>query len=531
MPGGLRVCKTVLALQSAKRAVFALVRALLRDDRIFASSFIVAAVAVNAATIIPKTALLTGAAGSPASAAGMPNLDMLFSELLSHATQGSATDADFGPGNSVKPVKPVKAKTDPSGLPDLTALNAANPATQPVPAMAVQPSPSSVSPNANDVSALPASIGDATSKQPHHGKQPVLPERLLAGATAGADADADEAVTEQSALSQTHTSQLGKPAAQTDPGKAIANTNTKPADTGKTGADGDSKSAKPSKADVLAAVSEQSFRNGPALQAAQAKALSVDFSAQPQKAESKTAQPNLSANASAKSGAQPVAAQTATDQHVTAIAPHADGAPQNTHNAPMQNAATQTAAEAKAPVTDSSINATNAANATQQPQQQQAAAQASQAALQVGQQAHNAGAQPDIAAIAVIIAARSKDGEKHFDIRLDPPDLGRVDVRLSVDNTGKVQAHLTADKPQTLDLLQRDRTTLERSLKDTGLDLANNGLNFSLKGQDRQNGNAPAPMGGSTLAVTAVESNEADTNANTNISGLRAGRSHVDIRV
>ena len=67
---------------------------------------------------------------------------------------------------------------------------------------------------------------------------------------------------------------------------------------------------------------------------------------------------------------------------------------------------------------------------------------------------------PDVPALAVEIAARSQSGAKQFDIRLDPPELGRVEVRLSIDATGKAEAHLTADQPETLDLLQKDSRTL-----------------------------------------------------------------------
>ena len=63
---------------------------------------------------------------------------------------------------------------------------------------------------------------------------------------------------------------------------------------------------------------------------------------------------------------------------------------------------------------------------------------------------------------------RSQSGAKQFDIRLDPPELGRVEVRLSIDATGKASAHLSADQPQTLDLLQKDAPALTRALRDAG---------------------------------------------------------------
>lgn len=91
---------------------------------------------------------------------------------------------------------------------------------------------------------------------------------------------------------------------------------------------------------------------------------------------------------------------------------------------------------------------------------------------------------PEIEALALRIAAKGAAGARRFDIRLDPPELGRIDVRLDVNTDGRAQAQLSADKPQTLDLLQRDHRTLERALKDAGLDLGS--MSFSLKGDERR---------------------------------------------
>ncbi|HKQ44298.1 MAG TPA: flagellar hook-length control protein FliK [Rhizomicrobium sp.] len=98
---------------------------------------------------------------------------------------------------------------------------------------------------------------------------------------------------------------------------------------------------------------------------------------------------------------------------------------------------------------------------------------------------------PNLPALAVEIAAKSQSGAKQFEIRLDPPELGRVDVRLSIDATGKASAHLTADQPQTLSLLQKDAPLLTRALREAGLDVAQDGLNFSLRQQaNHQDGGA-----------------------------------------
>jgi len=97
---------------------------------------------------------------------------------------------------------------------------------------------------------------------------------------------------------------------------------------------------------------------------------------------------------------------------------------------------------------------------------------------------------PNLPALAVEIAAKSQSGAKQFDIRLDPPELGRVEVRLSIDATGKASAHLSADQPQTLTLLQKDAPVLTRALREAGLDVSQDGLNFSLRQQSDNNQNA-----------------------------------------
>lgn len=90
----------------------------------------------------------------------------------------------------------------------------------------------------------------------------------------------------------------------------------------------------------------------------------------------------------------------------------------------------------------------------------------------------------EMQALALHIAARSARGDSRFTIRLDPPELGRIEVNLNVTNHGHAQAVLAVEKPQTLELLLRDASTLERALKDAGLDVGGN-LSFSLKEEGR----------------------------------------------
>ncbi len=138
---------------------------------------------------------------------------------------------------------------------------------------------------------------------------------------------------------------------------------------------------------------------------------------------------------------------------------------------------------------------------------------------------------PNMPALAVEIAARSQSGAKQFDIRLDPPELGRVEVRLSIDATGKASAHVSADQPQTLDLLQKDAPTLTRALRDAGLNVSQNGLNFSLR---QQQGDAGASgnqgRGGNSRSFTLTANSSIDaTQTGATYRGPADGR--LDIRV
>ena len=87
------------------------------------------------------------------------------------------------------------------------------------------------------------------------------------------------------------------------------------------------------------------------------------------------------------------------------------------------------------------------------------------------------------------IAASAKSGKSRFEIRLDPADLGRIDVRIDVDRNGQVTSHLTVERPETLQMLRQDANQLQRALDNAGLSTGNGGLQFSLRDQSSQGQN------------------------------------------
>jgi flagellar hook-length control protein FliK len=97
-----------------------------------------------------------------------------------------------------------------------------------------------------------------------------------------------------------------------------------------------------------------------------------------------------------------------------------------------------------------------------------------------------------LSGLAVEIAASVRSGKTHFEIRLDPADLGRIDVRIDVDRNGQVTSHLTVEKPETLSMLRQDAPQLQQALDDAGFKTGGGGLQFSLRDQSssgQNNGN------------------------------------------
>ena len=135
--------------------------------------------------------------------------------------------------------------------------------------------------------------------------------------------------------------------------------------------------------------------------------------------------------------------------------------------------------------------------------------------------------------LAVEIATRAKNGERRFDIRLDPPELGRIDVRLEIDSKGNTSTKLIVERSETLDMLQRDARGLEKALQNAGLKTDAGGLEFSLR-QDTQaqQGQHNHPTGFRERPDTVQASAEVMTEVQINNASLAAQiRGGVDIRI
>lgn len=104
---------------------------------------------------------------------------------------------------------------------------------------------------------------------------------------------------------------------------------------------------------------------------------------------------------------------------------------------------------------------------------------------------HQAAAVLNDVTVEVVRAARA--GKREVSVRLDPPELGKVEIRWSVDEAGKVRTVVAADNPATLELLRRDSSQLARALNSAGVAADTGAFSFDLRqdsgasgGQQRQ---------------------------------------------
>ncbi len=84
--------------------------------------------------------------------------------------------------------------------------------------------------------------------------------------------------------------------------------------------------------------------------------------------------------------------------------------------------------------------------------------------------------------IAGQIIERFDGRSTRFEIRLDPPELGKVNIRVEVSADGKVTAVLAARDGAVVDALMRGAKTLENALMQAGLDLSEGGVRVQQEG-------------------------------------------------
>jgi flagellar hook-length control protein FliK len=81
------------------------------------------------------------------------------------------------------------------------------------------------------------------------------------------------------------------------------------------------------------------------------------------------------------------------------------------------------------------------------------------------------------------VLARRLEKTSVFEMRLDPPEHGRVEGRLAIADDGKAILSLTFDNQSAFDLFSRDEQLLRQTLGQAGLDFASGDFRFSYREQ------------------------------------------------
>ncbi|MCI5060242.1 MAG: flagellar hook-length control protein FliK [Alphaproteobacteria bacterium] len=81
---------------------------------------------------------------------------------------------------------------------------------------------------------------------------------------------------------------------------------------------------------------------------------------------------------------------------------------------------------------------------------------------------------------AKLSKAVKQGGDQQMILQLDPPELGRVEIKIEFGHDKMIKAHIVAEKPETYLLLQRDASSLERTLQDSGFDTDHSSLTFDM---------------------------------------------------
>lgn len=109
--------------------------------------------------------------------------------------------------------------------------------------------------------------------------------------------------------------------------------------------------------------------------------------------------------------------------------------------------------------------------------------------------------------VAFQVKTAISDGTSRIRIQLDPADLGKMDIKLTVDADGKTGVSIMVDSKSTLDLLQRDASSLTRALNDAGLSADSSSLSFNLRG-GQQEGQQHNEQASSTYKKAQPEEDE-----------------------
>jgi flagellar hook-length control protein FliK len=86
----------------------------------------------------------------------------------------------------------------------------------------------------------------------------------------------------------------------------------------------------------------------------------------------------------------------------------------------------------------------------------------------------------DQLAPALVGVLKTTDGTQSVTVRLQPAELGQVQIRVDRTTEGVSRVDITTDRPETLELLQRDQPKLDQALDQAGIPSSGRNVSFLL---------------------------------------------------
>ncbi|HBC3532367.1 TPA: flagellar hook-length control protein FliK [Vibrio vulnificus] len=114
---------------------------------------------------------------------------------------------------------------------------------------------------------------------------------------------------------------------------------------------------------------------------------------------------------------------------------------------------------------------------------------------------------------------------KQLDIRLDPPELGRMQIRMTMNND-IANVHFTVTNPQARDIIEQTLPRLREMLAQQGMQLADSSVQQQASGQQQRQYSADGQGSGqqsSRFASSNEENLEADVKLDLNVTSKRDG--------
>jgi chemotaxis protein MotD len=91
-----------------------------------------------------------------------------------------------------------------------------------------------------------------------------------------------------------------------------------------------------------------------------------------------------------------------------------------------------------------------------------------------------------VSKFAARLAMRAVGGATKFEMRMDPPQLGRIEVKMEMTSDNRVQAVMIVENPEVLQDMQKNADSLRRALMREGFDMGSNDLEFQLEQENSE---------------------------------------------